>query len=124
MIKMILDWLTGGVLDRILDTVDKRVSDETRREEIKTELAIEVGRQQVQALATSATFKWWHPQNLIGYMVASYIFKIVVFDTVLQWGVTPDPGEHVTWIMMAVVGFYFVNRGLVEVASQIAARRR
>lgn len=38
MIRTILGWLTGGVLDRVLDTVDRRVEAETDREKLKTDL--------------------------------------------------------------------------------------
>lgn len=124
MLRSLLGWLTGGVLDRVLDTVDRRISDETKRADIKAELTAEMGRQHVQALAATATFRWWHPQNLIAYSVAIYVAKIVVWDTVLGLGVTPDPGQHVYWLMMTVVGFYFLNRGIVEAAGRIASGRK
>lgn len=41
MIRAILNWLTGGVLDRVLDTVDRRVAAQTDREAIKRDLIVE-----------------------------------------------------------------------------------
>ncbi len=38
MLRFILTWLTSGPLDRILDTVDRRVAAETDREKIKGDL--------------------------------------------------------------------------------------
>lgn len=38
MLTRILGWLTGGVLDRILSTVDKRIDAETDREALKAEI--------------------------------------------------------------------------------------
>lgn len=38
MLGRILGWLTGGVLDRILSTVDKRIEAETDREALKAEI--------------------------------------------------------------------------------------
>ena len=38
MLKTILGWLTGGVLDRALSTVDKYVAAQTDREAIKAEI--------------------------------------------------------------------------------------
>ena len=38
MIRALLKWLTGGALDRILDTVDRKVAAETDREAIKGEI--------------------------------------------------------------------------------------
>jgi len=38
MIQLVFKWLTGGALDRILDTVDRKVSAATDREAIKGEI--------------------------------------------------------------------------------------
>lgn len=124
MLTRILGWLTGGVVEKAFDLVKRYVPDADEQNRINAELVMEAGRQHVQALGATASFRWWHPQNLIAYCVSAYVAKIVVWDTVLGLGVTPDPGEHVTWLMMAVVGFYFLNRGIVEVAGRLAAGRR
>jgi hypothetical protein len=38
LIRTILTWLTGGFLDRALDTVDKKIESETDREKIKGDI--------------------------------------------------------------------------------------
>lgn len=38
MIRTLLGWLTGGILDRVLDTVDRRLEAQTDREKIKGEI--------------------------------------------------------------------------------------
>lgn len=124
MLTKFLGWLASLPIRGVLETINKTVSEETRRQEITADLSAEWGRQHVQALAATATFRWWHPQNLIAYCVVVYVGKIVVWDTVFGLGVTPYPGDHVTWLMMAVVGFYFLNRGIVEVAGRIAAGKK
>lgn len=45
MIRAVLGWLTGGVLDRVLDTVDRRIDAESDREKIKSEIIKEAYRQ-------------------------------------------------------------------------------
>lgn len=40
-LRTILGWLTGGALDRVLDTVDKRIQSQTDRERIKGEIVKE-----------------------------------------------------------------------------------
>lgn len=45
MLRFILSWLTSGPLDRILDTVDRRVAAETDKEKIKGDLIQEHYRQ-------------------------------------------------------------------------------
>lgn len=37
-LKTALGWLTGGTLDRLLDTIEKRMDDETKKEEIKADV--------------------------------------------------------------------------------------
>ena len=37
-LKKILGWITGGALDRVLDTVDRKIGAETDREAIKGEI--------------------------------------------------------------------------------------
>lgn len=44
MIRALLNWLGGGVLDRILDTVDKKVQSETDREKLKVDIVLEYYR--------------------------------------------------------------------------------
>lgn len=38
MIRALIGWLTGGFLDRVLDTVDRRVQAETDREALRAEI--------------------------------------------------------------------------------------
>lgn len=38
MIKSVISWLTGGVLDRALDVVERRVANEADRERLKAEV--------------------------------------------------------------------------------------
>ncbi|MDW9880478.1 hypothetical protein GOA90_25150 [Sinorhizobium meliloti] len=45
MIAALLNWLTGGVLGRVLDTVDKKISAETDREKLKADIVMEHYRQ-------------------------------------------------------------------------------
>src|SRR5688500_6607955 len=58
-------------------------------------------------IAASLNDRWWSPRNLMGWSVALFVVKIVVWDTVLQLGVTPNPGELVIWVVVTVIGFYF-----------------
>lgn len=45
MIAWLLNWLTGGVLERALDTVDRKISADTDREKLKADLIMETYRQ-------------------------------------------------------------------------------
>lgn len=62
------------------------------------------------AISAAQYDKWWSTRELLGKCVLIYVFKIVVWDTVLKLGVTPYPGEHVTWVFISVVSFYFLTK--------------
>ena len=57
----------------------------------------------------------------MGWSAAAYVVKIVVYDTVLQLGVTPNPGSQVTGIVMLVIGFYFGSKAATDVAARLFA---
>jgi hypothetical protein len=45
MIKTLLNWITGGVLDRVLTTVDRKITADTDREKLKADIIMEHYRQ-------------------------------------------------------------------------------
>lgn len=45
MIAALLRWLTGGVLDRVLTTVDRKITADTDREKLKADIIMEHYRQ-------------------------------------------------------------------------------
>lgn len=90
------------------------------RIEADKEIAFWNGRIELAQVAAQHD-KWWSPRTLMGWCVAIYIFRIVVWDTVLGLGVTEYPGEHVTYVVMTVVAFYFVSRGAEVIAGSIAS---
>ena len=40
---------------------------------------------------------------------AIYINKLIVYDKVLGWGTTDDLSPNLWWLLLTVVGFYFVQ---------------
>ncbi len=75
------------------------------------------------ALATAAvqSDRWYSPRSLMGFCVVLYVAKIVVYDTVLQLGVTPNPGGQVTGIVLTIIGFYFGSKTVSDVGGRIIA---
>ena len=51
---------------------------------------------------------WIRPA--IAAPVVILIWKLLVWDTVLGLGVTADPGDLVRWILITVIGAYFLVR--------------
>lgn len=73
-------------------------------------------------ISASMHDKWWSPRVIMGWCVAAYVFKIIAWDTVLQLGVTPNPGSQVTSIVLTVIGFYFVTGTAERIATTIKRR--
>jgi hypothetical protein len=71
------------------------------------------------AVAASSYDKWYSVRSLIGYCVVLLVAKLLIWDTVLGWGVTPNPGQLVMWITVTVIGFYFASKTAIDVARII-----
>ena len=56
MIGLILKWLGGGVLDRALDTVDRKIAAETDREALKRDLIVEAYRTRADWMRAGGKF--------------------------------------------------------------------
>ena len=109
MIKTILGWLTGGVLDRVLDTIDHKVGNETDRERIKTEAVQSYVAAHVQ-IASSR--QWFFP--LFFLIPAGVWFASVCIYSVLwcrgcaypqDWSIAalpPPLNEWMGWIVSSL----------------------
>ena len=130
----ILSWLaslfTGPLLDKALAGWKAKLAADNDRDKIAADLAareIEVQAREIEAqtqyrLATVG--RWYEPEKLMGYAVAVYIAKLLVWDKVLGLGST-DP--LVGWIETTtnlIIGFYFGKRGAESVARIVAGALR
>jgi hypothetical protein len=124
----IIGFLTGSVfreltgsLSRAYEAKQKALTDKDR---IEAEKQIAFYEQQISLARTAAeNDKWYSPRSLMGWACAAYVLKIVVYDTVLQLGVTPNPGDQVNGIVALILGFYFGSKALTDVAARLVARR-
>jgi hypothetical protein len=124
----ILGFLTGsfvrdltGSLARAYEAKQKALTDKDR---IEADRQIAFFEQQI-SLARSAAEndRWYSPRSLMGWACAVYVLKIVVYDTVLQLGVTPNPGDQVNGIVALILGFFFGSKALTDVAGRIFNRK-
>ena len=77
---MILSWFTGGTLDRILETIDKRMDNETEREKVKGE----VTKTYIQAQANLAVGRtWWF--QLFFVVPLGLWWTSVILDSIFMW---------------------------------------
>ncbi|MEM6381666.1 MAG: hypothetical protein AAF739_03260 [Pseudomonadota bacterium] len=117
----LLRLLAPDVVGRVLDTLDKRTDAQTESAKLKTRVIERAIDAQTDRLRIHAAMPWWHPMMIIGYAVAFLIVKLIVWDTALGLGSTPNPGAVVLELMDTVVMFYFGAAGAIGVASVIAS---
>ena len=93
---------------------------------IAAEVEIENLKARRDVVLASVNDPWWSPRTIMGWCVAIFVAKVVLWDTVLGLGVTPNPGEMVWWIVVTIIGFYFVSKSAESIANSIAGvlRRR
>lgn len=124
----LLSFLTGSAFRELTANLSKAYEAKqkalTDKERIDAEKQIAFFEQQI-SLARSAAEndRWYSPRTLMGWACAIYVLKIVVYDTVLQLGVTPNPGDQVNGIVALVLGFFFGSKALTDVASRVFSRR-
>lgn len=124
MIGKILKSLVGGVAGELFGSLERaykaKLDAKNDAERIEAEKQITFFQGQIQLAGQAAQYdKWWSTRELIGKCALVYVFKIVVWDTVLKLGVTPDPGPQVTGIVMLVIGFYFGSKAATDIASRL-----
>ena len=69
--------------------------------------------------ATAAIGHWYEPDKLMGYFVAIYFGKLLIFDKVLGLGSTDGLQGFAATTANLVVSFYFAKRGFENVARII-----
>jgi hypothetical protein len=118
----ILGWLAKGPLDRIFKTIDNSVDNETRRDEIKADLAKSYLSAQVSILTGRG---WWFP--LLFLIPAGLWFASVCVYSVLfckgcafpqAWTIAALPHPLDQW-MGAIVGSLFIGKAGGEIISKL-----
>lgn len=124
--KWLADLLLGGVVSQFTGPLERsyqaKLNADTNEKKLAADQAIAFFEGQVSmANAAAQHDKWWSTRELIGKCALLYIAKIIVWDTVLKLGVTPDPGPQVTGIVMVVIGFYFGSKAATDIAGRLLA---
>jgi len=131
LLGILLKFLSGGVLDKVLGHLEKRADNETERERLRTQQSIEVIRAEVQAQEQAKAIiiaeqgRWYTAmiRPLLALPVAIFLWKVIVWDIVLGLGTTdPIRGVAAEWAG-AIVTTYVGGRSIEKVASIITSRR-
>ncbi len=93
-----------------------RLQAQTDVQKLEADMLIEQlqGRREILlAEQGSRLTSWIRPA--LAFPVVVLMFKLIIYDTVLALGVTPDPGTLITWYVMTVTGAYMLTRPLEKV---------
>jgi len=133
-VTAILSWLaslfTGPLLDTALAGWKAKLAADNDRDKIAADLAareIEVQAREIEAqnayrLATVG--RWYEPEKLMGYAVALYVAKLLIWDKVLGLGSTDPLAGWIETTANLIIGFYFGKRGAETVAKIVAGALR
>ena len=124
-LSLILSWLGnllgGPFIKAALNAYQAKLAAENTTQTITEKLAqaeIELQAKQAELdtqykIATGGS--WWWPDHLMGYAVAIYFGKLLVYDKVFALGVTDPLGGWAAFTANLIVGFYFGKAGIENV---------
>jgi|GEM_PF-792434 len=124
MLQAILKWLGGGVVkqftDPLLEAYRAKLSAQNDAERLAAEQQIAFYQGQITLAREAAqSDRWYSPRSLMAYCATIVVGKLLVWDTVLGLGVTPDPGSIVNGIVLTIIGFYFGAKALSDLGGKL-----
>ena len=125
----ILSWLasllTGPLLNKALDAYKAKLSAGNDADRIAADLATREMAVQQREIEVQGQYRiaslghWYEPDKLMGYAVAVYVGKLLIYDKVLGLGTTDPLGGWIETTANLIVAFYFAKRGFENVARII-----
>lgn len=121
----IISFLGGPVIKGLIDAynaklkagnVDNRIAADTAASEIAAQTA---ETQAITQYRMASIGYWWEPEKIMGYTVAFYFAKLLIYDKCLGWGTTDPLLGWSGTVATAVVSFYFGKRTFENVARII-----
>lgn len=131
----ILSWfaslITAPLLNKALDGWKAKLAADNDADKIAADLAareLEVQHAEIEAqnaLRVAQIGKWYEPEKIMGYTVAIYFAKLLIWDKVLGWGATDGlttKAGDLSWAGVTattIIAFYFGKRTFENVAKII-----
>jgi hypothetical protein len=121
----ILSFLGGPVVKGLIDAYQAKLKAGNVESKIAADLAATEIAAQVSESNAITQYRiaeighWYEPDKLMGYCVAIYFCKLLVFDKVLGLGTTDPLAGFASVTSNLVVSFYFAKRGFENVARII-----
>lgn len=127
----LIQFLSGPILNSLLKAYEARLAAGNTQDAKAVELAIAeiqgeiAARSAAKEIIIAEQGRWWSalPRPLIAFAIAIFIWKVVVWDKVLGWGVT-DPLDPKMWEAFTIVlTAYFGGRSLEKIAQVFKGRK-
>jgi hypothetical protein len=122
---VLISFLGGPVVRGLIDAYNAKLKAGNIESKIAADLAAnEIAAQVAENNAamqyrTAEIGHWYEPDKLMGYCVAVYFAKLLVWDKVMGLGSTDPLGGFASTTANLVVSFYFAKRGFENVARII-----
>jgi hypothetical protein len=121
----IISFLGGPVVKGLVDAYNAKLKAGNVDNKIAADLAASEIAAQVSETTAISQYRiaeighWYEPDKLMGYCVAIYFSKLLVWDKVLGLGTTDPLAGFSAMTSNFVVSFYFAKRGFENVARII-----
>ena len=121
----IISFLGGPVIKGLIDAYQAKLKAGNTSEKIASEtaageMAVQTAEIQAQnAYKIASLGHWYEPDKIMGYAVAIYFGKLLVYDKVLGLGSTDPLAGFAEVTANLIVAFYFAKRGFENIARII-----
>ncbi len=121
----IIGFLGGPVIKGLIDAYQAKlkagnVSERIAADTAGAEIAAQTSETQAQTQYRIAELGYWYePDKIMGYCVAIYFGKLLIWDKVLGLGVTDGLAGFAATTANLIVAFYFAKRGFENIARII-----
>lgn len=124
-LKWLAGFLTGPLLQSGVDAWKAKLQSDSDKDKIAADLAgreliVQQRELELQTqLRIAELGRWYEPDKLMGYAVALYFGKLLIWDKVLGLGSTDPLAGFAAVTANLVVSFYFAKRGFENIARII-----
>jgi hypothetical protein len=121
----ILSFLGGPVIKGLIDAYNAKLKAGNVDNKIAADLAASEIAAQVSETNASMQYRiaeighWYEPDKIMGYTVAVYFAKLLIWDKTLGLGTTDGLTGFAATTASAIVLYYFAKRGFENVARII-----
>lgn len=121
----IISFIGGPVIKGLIDAYQAKLKAGNVSERIAAETAVHEIAAQVSETNAIMQYRiaeighWYEPDKIMGYTVAVYFAKLLIWDKVLGLGTTDPLAGFASITSNLVVSFYFAKRGFENVARII-----